>query len=157
MQSLLQAPEPSEKHSCTLRIADRPAFICLRAQVNGGVAKPNWAQRERKITIDEKRAPDLQWHLQGVQPPPPPPAVQPQAQAMETSDPPVQRNAAPEVTTPLRAAIVAIHGPPPKFAPDLDYATTVSSLPKCSRRSNMDRTSTLSCSRTLCSMQLVEP
>ena len=44
-----------------------------------------------------------------------------------------------------------------QFAPDLDYATTVSSLPKCPRRLNMDRTSTLSSSRTLCSRQLVEP
>ena len=149
------------KHSCTLRIGGRPAFLCPQALVNNDIAKPNWAQRERKMAIDDQRAPDLRRHPQGVPPPPPPPpAEQPLAQAMETSDPPAQQDAAPELTAPLCAAALAIHGPPPSSSRPTSTTRqplACSSLPKCPRRSNMDRTETLSWSRTLYSRQLVEP
>ena len=67
----------SAKHSCTLCIGDHPAFLRARAQVNHGIAKPNWARRETKLAINQHRAPDLRWDPQGILPPPPPPAKQP--------------------------------------------------------------------------------
>ena len=96
------------KHSCTLCIGEHPPFLCPRAQVNNGIARPHWARRETKQALDQHRTPDLRWDPQGNLPPP---AEQPPA-PMETSDP-AQQEAAPEVTALLCAAAVAMHGPPP--------------------------------------------
>ena len=52
----------SEKHSCTLCIGGHTAFLCPLAMVNGGIATPNWAQREKKMAKDDKRTPDLTWY-----------------------------------------------------------------------------------------------
>ena len=102
---------PNAKHSCTLCIGERPPFLCPRAQVNNGIARPNWAHRETRSANDQHRAPDLRWDPQDNLPPPPPPAEQPPAQ-METADL-AQQEAAPELTAPLCAAAVAMHDPPP--------------------------------------------
>ena len=59
---------------------------------------------------DDNRKPDFRWYPQchGVQTPPSP-AAQPQAQPMDTSGPPIQREAPPEVTAPLYAAAAPMH------------------------------------------------
>ena len=80
------------KDSCTLCIGDDPPFLRPRALVNNGIAKPNWAQRERKMAFDDQRAPDLRWHPQGVSKKPP--------QKRQHSR--VQQHSQ-----------IAIHGPPP--------------------------------------------
>ena len=68
-----------------------------RAQVNGGIAKPNWARKEIKQAAYDNRAPDLRWSPEGV--PPPPPPVEPPQEGQDAA--------------PLCAAAVAMHGPPP--------------------------------------------
>ena len=75
-------------------------FLCSRAQVNNGIAKPNWARKETKLASDEKRKPDLP----NFQVPPLPPPVEPPQSPQE---PPA------ETTAPLCVAAVAMHGPPP--------------------------------------------
>ena len=65
------------KHQCTLCMAKHAPFQCARAQVNGGVAKPHWARREKKLAVDQNREPDLRWDREGNLPPPPlPPPVE---------------------------------------------------------------------------------
>ena len=111
-QSRRETRKQSEKHSCTLCIGEHEAFLCPLALVDGRIATPSWAQQERKMARDDRWAPELRWYPKGVQPPPPP-AAQPQAQPMDASDPAAQQDAGPEVTAPLCAAAVAMHGLPP--------------------------------------------
>ena len=87
-----------------------PPFLCARAQVNNGIAKPHWSRRQTKLAIDQNRAPDLRWHPEGNLPPPVEP---PQAPLMETSEQQAPQEPAPEDTAPLCAAAVTMHGQPP--------------------------------------------
>ena len=80
-----------------------PPFLRARAQVNSGVAKPNWARRETKLASDEKRTPDLRWSPDGSLPLPP---VEP-PQDQVAQQPPS------EDAAPLCVAAVAMHGLPP--------------------------------------------
>ena len=52
---------PFEKHHCTLCAAKHPPFLCPRAQVNGGLAQPNWYKAEYKRAKQENRDADYRW------------------------------------------------------------------------------------------------
>ena len=95
---------PTSKHACTLRMGTHPPFLCPRAQVNGSIAKPNWARKEIKLAADKRRAPNLEWSQEGRLPALPPPVEPPRDE---------QQLAAPEDAAPLCVAAVAMHGPPP--------------------------------------------
>ena len=97
-----------------LCVGTHPPFLCARAQVNNGVAKPspNWAKKETKLAVDQNRTPDLRWSPDGNLPQLPPP-VEPPQDSIETSEQHAQQEAAPEATAPLCAAAAATHRPPP--------------------------------------------
>ena len=96
-------------HNCTLCLGKHAPFQCARAQVNNGVARPNWARRETKLAVDQNREPDLRWDKEGnLAPLPPPVEPPPQDEQQQT----LQKN-----QTPLCAAAIAMHGPPPTMHP----------------------------------------
>ena len=49
---------PDARHRCTLCAGRHPPFLCPKAQVNGGDAKPNWYKVEHKLAKQESREPD---------------------------------------------------------------------------------------------------
>ena len=51
-------------HHIVTRIGEHPPFLCPRAQVNNGIARPNWARRETRLAIDQHRTPDPRWDPQ---------------------------------------------------------------------------------------------
>ena len=53
--------KPSEKHRCTLCAGYHPPFLCPKAQINGGDAKPNWYKIEYKRAKQDGREPDYRW------------------------------------------------------------------------------------------------
>ena len=95
------------RHQCTLRcMSNHAPFQCARAQVNGGIAKPNWTRREKKLAADQNREPDLRWDAEGNAPPPVPPPVEAPPQEGH-------QQAQQEAQQPLCAAAVMMRGPPP--------------------------------------------
>ena len=52
---------PDARHRCTLCAGRHPPFLCPKAQVNGGDAKPNWYKAEYKLAKQESREPDYRW------------------------------------------------------------------------------------------------
>ena len=50
--------KPHEKHHCTLCKGRHPPFLCLRAQINGGLGQPNWYKQEYKKAKSENREAD---------------------------------------------------------------------------------------------------
>ena len=95
------------RHTCTLCMANHAPFQCARAQVNGGIAKPNWARREKKLAADENREPDLRWDAEGnlPQPPLPPPGEAPPQEG--------QQKAHQQEQSPPCAAAIMMHGQAP--------------------------------------------
>ena len=53
--------KPNERHRCTLCAGRRPPFLCCKAQINGGDAKPNWYKIEYKRARQDGREPDYRW------------------------------------------------------------------------------------------------
>ena len=47
-----------ERHRCTLCAGHHPPFLCSKAQINGGDAKPNWYKIEYKRAKQDGREPD---------------------------------------------------------------------------------------------------
>ena len=128
---------------------------------NKGIARPNWAQREKKMAKDDNRKPDFTWYPQGV--PQPPPAAQPQAQHMDASGQPVHREAPPQETAPLCAAAAAMHPLPQSSSPSIFPLSSgmrqPHGLPECPRRTCMASNSSsrsLPSARRICPRQLVE-
>ena len=93
---------------CTLCNSSHAPFQCARAHVNGGIAKLNWARREKKLAADENREPDLRWEWESkgkrwsVLPP-----------LIEAPPQEGHQQAQQEVQQPLCAATVMMHGPLP--------------------------------------------
>ena len=121
---------PTSKHSCTLRMGSHPPSLGSRAQVNHGIAKPNWARRETKVTFDQHQTPDLDGILI---PPLPSPADQPPV-PMETSEQSAPQESPPEETTIMRSSSCNAWPTSKQFASNFEYAITANSLPHCSRR-----------------------
>ena len=53
--------KPNATHRCTLCAGRDPPFLCPKAQVNGGDARPNWYKIEYKRAKQECREPDYRW------------------------------------------------------------------------------------------------
>ena len=103
--------DESAQHRCTLCLSKHAPFQCVRAQVNGGVAKPNWAKQEYKLARTEDQAPDLRWDRDQAPPPPPPPTDAPPQEA--------QQQAPIEEQQPMRAAAAMMHGLPSNMHPSI--------------------------------------
>ena len=52
---------PDARHRCTLCAGRRPPFLCPKAQIDGGDAKPNWYKVEYKRAKQDGREPDYRW------------------------------------------------------------------------------------------------
>ena len=52
---------PDARHRCTLCAGRHPPFLCPKAQVNGGDAKPNWYKIEYKRAKEDGREPEYRW------------------------------------------------------------------------------------------------
>ena len=53
--------KPNERHRCTLCAGRHPPFLCSKAQIDGGDAKPNWYKIEYKRPKQDGREPDYRW------------------------------------------------------------------------------------------------
>ena len=96
LQALQEAPRwVHAQHRCTLCLSKHAPFQWARAQVNGGVAKPNWAKQEYKLARTEDRAPDLRWDRDQAPPSPPPPADAPSQEAQQQA--PLPSNVRPSI------------------------------------------------------------
>ena len=93
MQACIQASEAE----CT-DAGRHPPFLCSKAQINGGDAKPNWYKIEYKRAKQDGREPDYRWG---------------EAAAYVDADPPQQASQCPvEDPQPQCAAAAAMmHGP----------------------------------------------
>ena len=52
---------PDARHRCTLCAGRHPPFLCPKAQVNDGDAKPSWYKVEYKRAKQDGREPDYRW------------------------------------------------------------------------------------------------
>ena len=52
---------PDARHRCTLCAGRHPPFLCSKAQVNGGDAKPNWYKIEYNRAKQDGREPAYRW------------------------------------------------------------------------------------------------